>query len=176
MDVTEAAHPRERVDGSLKTHLPPAYRHRQDVEDLQARQYWRTEWRTDASTARAFDIGDASTLGQFPVSRYLRILTFLQPPLCTAFLGTRTRTKLQGRLDRYSFIASCSEGMVLSFRQRYIHEHDAVREILMALQGDRNMILEWITSGEHAFTFTVSMAYTSPDSKTDELLSSPPHG
>ncbi|KZT71569.1 hypothetical protein DAEQUDRAFT_749911 [Daedalea quercina L-15889] len=107
VDITEAAHPRERVDGSLKTYVPPAYRHRQDVEDLQARQYWRTEWRTDASTARAFDIGDASTLG-----------------------------------------------MVLSFRQRYIHEHDAVREILMALQGDRNMILEWTTSGERVFTFT----------------------
>lgn len=39
------------------------YQHRADVEDLQARQYWRPEWRTDAELTRPFDLGDASTLG-----------------------------------------------------------------------------------------------------------------
>ncbi|KAI0353132.1 hypothetical protein OH77DRAFT_1407845 [Trametes cingulata] len=38
------------------------YRHRQDVEELQARQYWRPEWRADANTTKSFDIGDASSL------------------------------------------------------------------------------------------------------------------
>jgi gamma-tubulin complex component 5 len=38
--------------------------YRTQVEDLQARQYWRAEWRTDASLARHFNLGDASTLGE----------------------------------------------------------------------------------------------------------------
>ncbi|KAI0375943.1 hypothetical protein BV20DRAFT_932428 [Pilatotrama ljubarskyi] len=38
------------------------YRHRQDVEELQARQYWRPEWRADADVSKPFDIGDASSL------------------------------------------------------------------------------------------------------------------
>jgi gamma-tubulin complex component 5 len=37
--------------------------HRQLVEDLQRRQYWRTEWRTDASQGHSFAIKDASSLG-----------------------------------------------------------------------------------------------------------------
>jgi hypothetical protein len=39
------------------------YGHRKDVEQLQARQYWRAEWKSDVSLTKAFDIGDASTLG-----------------------------------------------------------------------------------------------------------------
>jgi gamma-tubulin complex component 5 len=37
--------------------------HRQLVEDLQRRQYWRTEWRPDASLRFSFAITDASSLG-----------------------------------------------------------------------------------------------------------------
>ncbi|KAI9000737.1 Spc98 family-domain-containing protein [Trametes punicea] len=39
-----------------------AYRHRQDVEELQAKQYWRPEWRANTEIDRPFDIGDASSL------------------------------------------------------------------------------------------------------------------
>ncbi|KAI0331306.1 hypothetical protein GY45DRAFT_1406103 [Cubamyces sp. BRFM 1775] len=39
-----------------------AYRHRQDVEELQARQYWRPDWRADVKLDKPFDIGDASSL------------------------------------------------------------------------------------------------------------------
>jgi gamma-tubulin complex component 5 len=42
------------------------YQHRADVEILQSRQYWRPEWHTDAVVTRAFDLGDASTLGTVP--------------------------------------------------------------------------------------------------------------
>ncbi|KAI0677260.1 Spc98 family-domain-containing protein [Trametes maxima] len=38
------------------------YRHRQDVEELQARQYWRAEWRAEADVDKPFNIGDASSL------------------------------------------------------------------------------------------------------------------
>jgi hypothetical protein len=37
--------------------------HRQLVEDLQRRQYWRTDWRTDASLGFSFSMTDASSLG-----------------------------------------------------------------------------------------------------------------
>ena len=40
-----------------------SFGHRQLIEDLQRRQYWRTEWRTDASLTPSFAIKEASTLG-----------------------------------------------------------------------------------------------------------------
>lgn len=39
------------------------YTHREDMENLRARQYWRSDWYTDANVHRPFNIGDASTLG-----------------------------------------------------------------------------------------------------------------
>ena len=39
------------------------YRHQKDVEQLQARQYWRAEWKSDVSLTKAFDLGDPSTPG-----------------------------------------------------------------------------------------------------------------
>ncbi|TFK43864.1 Spc98 family-domain-containing protein [Crucibulum laeve] len=46
-----------------RTKPPHTYAHRKDFEDLQAKQYWRKEWRTDINARRKFDIGDPSTLG-----------------------------------------------------------------------------------------------------------------
>ena len=37
--------------------------HRQDLEMLQAKQYWRKEWRIDSSLAKTLDLGDPSSLG-----------------------------------------------------------------------------------------------------------------
>lgn len=42
-----------------------AYSHRQELEDLQARQYWRPDWRMIEPVGTRFDIGDASVLGLF---------------------------------------------------------------------------------------------------------------
>ena len=70
-DIADDVPPLHSADNAQKAQLPPlAYRHRQDVEDLQARQYWRSEWRTDASTDRSFGIGDASTLGLSNLFRF----------------------------------------------------------------------------------------------------------
>ncbi|KAI0005111.1 Spc98 family-domain-containing protein [Russula compacta] len=69
--------------------------HRQLIEDLQRRQYWRTEWQTDASL--------------------------------TSSLAT------------------------------YIHEHDAVREILIACQGYKNSFLRWAQSDNGSFSFEPSL-------------------
>jgi gamma-tubulin complex component 5 len=46
---------------------PHTYAHRKEFEQLQVRQYWRDDyvWRWDAKgKGRAFDLGDASTLGR----------------------------------------------------------------------------------------------------------------
>ena len=42
--------------------VPEFYKHRQAFEDLQARQYWRPEWRIQADLDRPFSLGDHSTL------------------------------------------------------------------------------------------------------------------
>lgn len=40
-----------------------AYAYRKELEDLQKRQYWRSEWRMEDPIPTRFDIGDASSLG-----------------------------------------------------------------------------------------------------------------
>jgi gamma-tubulin complex component 5 len=56
---TRTGRERSRMGGEWER----TYGHRKDVEQLQARQYWRAEWRSDVALMRAFDLGDASTLG-----------------------------------------------------------------------------------------------------------------
>jgi gamma-tubulin complex component 5 len=49
-------------DNIILKAVPEFYRHRQAFEELQARQYWRPEWRTQADLDRPFNLGDHSTL------------------------------------------------------------------------------------------------------------------
>lgn len=49
---------------TLSAHAHEPYSRRQDVEELEARQYFRSGWRTDASLTAPFDLGDAATLGK----------------------------------------------------------------------------------------------------------------
>ncbi|KAG6861976.1 hypothetical protein C0995_009160 [Termitomyces sp. Mi166 len=79
--------------------LPPqTYAHRKEFEALQAKQYWHEGWKGDVDPLqrRTFDLGDASTLGEY-----------------------------------------------LGSDNRYINEEDAVREVLMALQGMNNILFQW---------------------------------
>lgn len=49
---------------------PHTYAHRREFESLEAKQYWREGWRGDAGAPgvkKTFDLGDASTLGEFLV-------------------------------------------------------------------------------------------------------------
>ena len=39
--------------------------------------------------------------------------------------------------------------------QKYIKEHDAVREVLLGLQGLQNTMLVWVTAGTNPMTFAV---------------------
>ncbi|KAI0268157.1 Spc98 family-domain-containing protein [Gloeopeniophorella convolvens] len=100
----------------------PTYSHRELVEELRSRQYWRSEWQTDASITRSFTIEDASSLG----------------PSLNRLSDEGGSVKLD------------------SHRDRYIHEHDAVREILMGFQGYKNSFLTWSRSSSGRFSFEPS--------------------
>ncbi len=39
--------------------------------------------------------------------------------------------------------------------QKYIYEHDAVREVLIGLQGRRNLMIAWIHDGDEALSVIV---------------------
>ncbi|GBE79798.1 predicted protein [Sparassis crispa] len=104
-------------------HPGVTYSHRNDVEELVAGQYWKTDWRTDASVERPFNICDASTLG----------------PAVHRALGQRAALKFDG-----------------PSKEKYINEHDAVREVLMGLQGRRNLMFSWVHSGDRPFSFLPS--------------------
>lgn len=107
-DVPSSPSPVERVSSYGQPNLSLSYQHRRVVEELQARQYWREEWRTDADLSQPFNLGDASTLG----------------PSLSRALGERTTLLIDG-----------------PEREKYINEHDAVREVLMCLQGCRNLMI-----------------------------------
>ncbi|KAH9899569.1 Spc98 family-domain-containing protein [Cubamyces lactineus] len=100
-----------------------AYRHRQDVEELQARQYWRPDWRADVNLDKPFDIGDASSLA----------------PSFHRALASRAALNIDG-----------------PGKENYRNEEDIVREVLIGLQGRRNMMFAWVHSGAHAFSFVLS--------------------
>ena len=60
-------------------HMTPlsTFGHRQLIEDLQRRQYWRTEWQTDASLNLSFVIKDVSSLGTLSNFYTLRFFAYL---------------------------------------------------------------------------------------------------
>lgn len=60
----------------------------------------------------------------------------------------------------HSFHGSCRGISHLCF-QRYIYERDAVREILMGLQGRRNMMFSWTNVGDEPYIFTVCLTSSS---------------
>ncbi|KAG1760722.1 Spc98 family-domain-containing protein [Suillus occidentalis] len=107
-DAPSSPDPVERVSSYGQPNLNLSYQHRRVVEELQARQYWREEWRTDADLTRPFNLGDASTLG----------------PSLSRALGDETTLLIDG-----------------PEREKYINEHDAVREVLMCLQGRKNLMI-----------------------------------
>ncbi|THV08233.1 hypothetical protein K435DRAFT_4268 [Dendrothele bispora CBS 962.96] len=110
--------------------LHTTYAYRTEVESLRKKQYWQEDWRMDPEitiqTRGSFDIGVASTLGP----------------------------TLQRVLPNGSSSASSSSDNpfeILVTSERYIHEQDAVREILMALQGLENTMLE-LKDGQYTTT------------------------
>ncbi|KAF9266306.1 hypothetical protein L218DRAFT_956662 [Marasmius fiardii PR-910] len=112
--------------------------YRQEVENLKNKQYWREDWKMDEhfdgtiNQRGTFKIGDASTLGP--------TLQRVLPPTGLSLT------------DHPSNFAVPPLEVILSI-ERYIYEQDAVREILIALQGRKNIIFEW-KDGRFATTKT----------------------
>ncbi|KAJ3576249.1 hypothetical protein NP233_g563 [Leucocoprinus birnbaumii] len=101
---------------------PYTHSHRKEYENLREMQYWRGDWKGYSQPSRKFAIGDPSTLGP-------------------AFSDVLSRK--QG-----GFTAT----QALLQNVRYIREEDMVREVLMALQGRRNIVLTWTSD---SFTTTL---------------------
>ncbi|KAJ3808307.1 Spc98 family-domain-containing protein [Lentinula aff. lateritia] len=97
--------------------LYATHAYRQELEGLKLRQYWQPDWRMDSEAdlqrRGTFDIGDASTLGP----------------------------TLQRVLPQNASSEQLPLELILSV-QRHILEEDAVREVLIALQGRQNIIYD----------------------------------
>ncbi|KAI0032929.1 Spc98 family-domain-containing protein [Vararia minispora EC-137] len=89
------------------------YDHRQDIETLQLKQYWRKEWHIPHPT----EVGDELGIGQ-PDTDFTSCPSSYRP--------------------HRSFLDS---------------EHDAVREVLIGLQGRKNIMLRWTSRGGTDFFF-----------------------
>jgi len=60
--VEEKSFPNQDADSARMASMS-SFGHRKLVEDLQRRQYWRTEWQTDAVSISSFAMKNASSLG-----------------------------------------------------------------------------------------------------------------
>ncbi|KXN89493.1 Gamma-tubulin complex component 5 [Leucoagaricus sp. SymC.cos] len=110
--------------------IPPhTHVHRKEYEDLREIQYWRRDWKGYPHSSKQFDIGDPSTLR-------------------AAFSELLAR-----RRDGLAATAA------LLHNTCYIREEDMVREVLMALQGRRNIVLEWRDDSYATTTDTPSLAH-----------------
>ncbi|KAJ8514871.1 hypothetical protein ONZ45_g7639 [Pleurotus djamor] len=91
------------------------FENRRVYESLRNRQYWHPGWHdATMSTGRPFDIGDPSTFG---------------PSIHQALARAHER--------RAASVIDTSE------REWHIKEIDAVRELLIAMQGGKNILLIW---------------------------------
>lgn len=83
-DEAEETNQEEPIISTIQPQSKPphTYAHRKEFEDLQCKQYWRPEWKTDANVSKSFDLGDASTLGVYPyLHRVSSSLIIFQVPL-----------------------------------------------------------------------------------------------
>ncbi|EKM59505.1 uncharacterized protein PHACADRAFT_191873 [Phanerochaete carnosa HHB-10118-sp] len=74
-----------------------------------------------------------------------------------------------------AFNRAISDGVPVP-KRRYINEHDAVREVLMGLQGRQNLLITWSNSEEHPWQFvsapsSPSLRHLTPAAQ-DSILSS----
>ncbi|CAK5275129.1 unnamed protein product [Mycena citricolor] len=111
--------------------------HRHEVEQLQAKQYWRDDYVRPSNLrdrAPEFDIADAETLG---------------PALKSVLAQELGATDIQ--------------------RETYIDEKDMVRELLIASQGRKNMLLEFVNGSFQINSAAPRLSHLSLTSQTSLL-------
>ncbi|KAK7049704.1 hypothetical protein VNI00_005735 [Paramarasmius palmivorus] len=105
--------------------LYTTHAYRKEVENLRSKQYWREDWKMEESLEDlihrrgTFDIGNASTLG----------------PTLQRVLPSSSSLDVRNNELPLEIMLSV---------EKYIYEQDAVREVLIALQGRKNILFEWI--------------------------------
>lgn len=83
MGTEESAHQKDEYSqsqGKRYREPPHTYAHRREVEALKSKQYWREDWKGDSPPTtgkKAFNIGDASTLGKLYVIKPGHSLTLI---------------------------------------------------------------------------------------------------
>lgn len=131
------------------------------MEELQARQYWRSEWRTDAAIEKPFDLGDASSLGKSlgadTLVAHIDTVHAGGSAIVPSSVGVQgyaahRRANKRGQLGTLSY-----EYMRSRQKQNYRPEEYLVREVLTGLQGRRNMMFTWAHNGPNAFSFVVRL-------------------
>lgn len=78
-------------------------------------------------------------------------------PTLQRLLGSDKATATAQDVGTYSFSIYATD----VFLKRYITEHDAVREVLLGLQGIQNIMLTWINNGPDALSFVVCLTSAS---------------
>ncbi|KAF8622209.1 hypothetical protein AX15_007310 [Amanita polypyramis BW_CC] len=139
--ISETHEPETRSSESDKMVPPHTIAHRQSFENMKLRQYWRVDWRSDIEAGREFDLRDASTLGPS-----------LDRILSNGYKHRRDTNNVQSY-------------------ERYISEYDAVREVLMALQGRKNQLYAWKDGAYTTTTSTPRLAHLSAKSQNSILMS-----
>ncbi|KIK67700.1 hypothetical protein GYMLUDRAFT_36439 [Collybiopsis luxurians FD-317 M1] len=125
LDKTPSASAPNTQPDSSKVHtvhrpVYTTYAYRQELEHLKTKQYWQPDWQMDPEVSQrqqqrgTFNIGEASTLG----------------PTLQRVLSKSTSADQQLPLE-----------LILS-AERYIEEQDAVRDVLIALQGRNNVLFD----------------------------------
>ncbi|KAF8638546.1 hypothetical protein AX17_002089 [Amanita inopinata Kibby_2008] len=126
--------------------IPPyTVAHRQSLENVKAKQYWRDTWQSNVDIGKDFDLKDASTLGP-TLHRLLRENAYNNRRADEA-----TGTSLQ--------------------REKYINEYDAVREVLMVLQGRSSVLYAWKDGVFTTAANTPRLAHLSLTSQNSVLTS-----
>lgn len=132
------------------------YSHRDEIEALQSRQYWRHDWYGIVSIERPFNIGDPSTLSTLsftPNSIYDYSINMIVVK-DLAYHRATAENALVRKASHYKRELLC-EYSTYGPQPKYIYEQHAVREILMGLQGRRNILFNWKADGANSMSFVV---------------------
>lgn len=138
------------------------------LEELQRRQYWRNSWQTDANPSRAFSIANPSTLSESVHHHAILLCTYL--PVFRPIISSSDcwLNFMYWQRGESKISPSTDSSLIFWSTQKFINEHDAVREILIALQGRDNLLLA--TRDDTVESVVASsppmLLHLSPDSQT----------
>ncbi|KAG5648724.1 hypothetical protein DXG03_000071 [Asterophora parasitica] len=123
----------ERAPGRAPPHN---YAHRKEFEALQAKQYWRDDWRGDVDPVerRSFDMGDASTLGP-SLRGLLSTGTDILTPLADS-LDAVVQNEMTNYTPRLLHLSLDAQGSILSSFAQFASTVQHLRHFVLGVFGD----------------------------------------